>query len=173
MKQIILSTAIFLMTVSSNNLSAQSSNDVALNLKSLISGDVIEKSAEAKATEVNVRAMRDFKRSYKNTPEVKWFKSDKGYFASFSADGANTKIVYDSKGNRVYAIISYPEAKLDRQVRTQVKRIYFDATIIGVHQFEFDDKTVHVIKMLDNHSTPMTLKVCDGQIEDITSHAKK
>ena len=172
MKQIILSTAIFLMTASSNNSSAQNRNDIALNLK-ILSASLIEKASEAKATEVNIRAMRDFYRSFKNAPEAKWFKSDKGYFASFSENGTNTKIVYDSKGRRNYSIISYPEAKLDRQVRNQVKSLYFDATIIGVHEFEFDNITVHVIKMLDHNSTRMTLKVSEGQIEDITSHAKK
>src|SRR5688500_13559247 len=173
MKQIILNTAIFLMIALSNNSSAQNGNDVPLNLNSLISATLIEKASEAKVTEVNVRAMRDFSRSFKNAPETKWFKTDKGYFASFSENGKNTKIVYDSRGNRSYTIISYPESKLDRSIRTQVKSTYLEATIIGVHQFEFDNKTIHVIKMLDQNSKPMTLTVSDGQIEDITSHAKK
>ena len=89
MKKILLPIAIFLMIASSKNSSAQSSN-VALNLKSLISANLIEKTSEAKATEVNVRAMRDFNRSFKNAPEATWFKSEKGYFASFTADGKNT-----------------------------------------------------------------------------------
>jgi hypothetical protein len=172
MKQILLTTAIFLMVASTKNSSAQSANDVTLNLSGIISSLKLS-AVEAKATEVNVRAMRNFNRTYKNAPEAKWFKSDKGYFASFSADGKNTKIIYDGKGRRNYTIISYPEAKLDREVRTQVKSVYFDATIIGVHQFEFDDKTIHVIKMLDQNSKPMTLKVYEGQLEDITSHDNK
>jgi len=117
--------------------------------------------------------MRDFSRSFKNAPETKWFKTDKGYFASFFESGKNTKIVYDNRGQRTYSIISYPESKLNRQVRSRVKSVYFDATIIGVHQFEFDNKTIHVIKMLDQDSKPMTLAVTDEQIEDITTHDKK
>jgi hypothetical protein len=78
-----------------------------------------------------------------------------------------------TKGQRTYSIISYPESKLNRQVRSRVKSVYFDATIIGVHQFEFDNKTIHVIKMLDQDSKPMTLAVTDEQIEDITTHDKK
>src|SRR5688572_1198101 len=137
MKQIILSATIFLMSASSYDSSAQNGNDVPLNVNSLISATLIEKASEAKVTEVNVRAMRDFSRSFKNAPETKWFKTDKGYFASFSENGKNTKIVYDSKGQRTYSIISYPESKLNRQVRSRVKSVYYDATIIGVHQFEF------------------------------------
>jgi hypothetical protein len=168
MKQIILAAAIFLMSLSSNTSSAQS-KDVSL----ILPGIAAEKLSELKATGVNVRAMRDFNRSYKNALDVKWFKSDKGYFASFDENGTNTKIVYDREGRRCYAIISYPATKLDRRVRSLVMSTYFDATIIGVHQFEIDDKTVHVIKMLDQNSDPLTLKVIDGQIEDITSHVKK
>ena len=173
MKQIILSAAIFLMTTSTNHSSAQNNNNVVLNLKSLISAALIEKASEAKVTEVNARAMRDFSRAFKNAPETKWFKTDKGYFASFSENGKNTKVVYDSRGQRNYSIISYPESKLNRQVRSRVKSVYFDATIIGVHQFEFDNKTIHVIKMLDQDSTPMTLAVTDEQIEDITTRDNK
>src|SRR5688500_829303 len=129
MKQFLLSTVIFLMTTSTNHSSAQNSNDAGLNLNSLISATLIEKASEAKVTEVNVRAMRDFSRAFKNAPEAKWFKTDKGYFASFSENGKNTKIVYDSKGQRTYSIISYPESKLNRQVRSRVKSVYYEATI--------------------------------------------
>jgi len=173
MKQIILSIAIFLMIASSKNSSAQSNNDVALNLTSLISSTLKGTAVEAKVTSVNVHAMRDFNRAYKNISDAKWYTTEKGYFVSFDADGKNTKIVYDSRGQRSYAIISYTEAQLDRNVRTQVKSVYFDAAIIGVHQFEFDNATVYVIKMLDQHSKPLTLKVTDVQIEDITTPVKK
>jgi hypothetical protein len=172
MKQLLLSTAIFLLTASTYHSSAQGDNHFSLDLKSLISAN-LEKAIETNVTEVNIRAMRDFSRTFKNAPETKWFKSDKGYFASFSENGVNTKIVYDIKGHRTYSIISYPESRLNRQVRTRVKSVYFEATIIGVHQFEFDNKTVHVIKMLDQNSKPMTLAVTDEQIQDITTHDKK
>ena len=172
MKQVLLSTAIFLMTTSTNYSSAQNSNAASLNLNTLISA-TLEKASEVKVTRVNFRAMRDFSRSFKNAPDAKWFKTDKGYFASFSEKGVNTKVIYDSRGQRSYSIISYPESKLNRQVRSRVKSVYFDATIIGVHQFEFDNKTIHVIKMLDQNSKPMTLAVSDEQIEDITTRDKK
>jgi hypothetical protein len=169
MKPIFFATAIFLMSLTSKSSLAQSKADISL----VLSGIAAEKLSEAKATEVNIKAMRDFSRAFKNAPETKWFKTDKGYFASFDENGKNTKVVYDSRGQRSYSIISYPESKLNRQVRSRVKSVYFDATIIGVHQFEFDNKTIHVIKMLDQDSMPMTLAVTDEKIEDITTHDKK
>ena len=176
MKRTILSIAMFLMIVSSKNSSAQNSGDVALNLPGLVtalSSESEMNTREISVTAVNVRAKRDFDRSYKKIPDVKWFNSENGSFASFISDGTHTKVVYDTKGRRAYAIVSYIEAKLDRNVRALVKSTYYDATIIGIHQFEFDHKTVYVIKMLDQQSTPLTLQVSDGQMEDITTHAKK
>jgi hypothetical protein len=174
MKQIILSAAIFLMSLPSNTSSAQGNTDVSLVLPGLATINALAAShTAAKETDVNIRAIRDFSRTYKNAPDAKWFKSDKGFFVSFDEHGANTKIVYDSKGRRSYAIISYAASKLDRKVRSQVMSTYFESTIIGVHQFEFDNATVYVLKMMNQDSSPLTLKVTDDKIEDITSHDKK
>jgi hypothetical protein len=172
MKQILLSIAIILMVASSKTSSAQTHSDVSLNISSVINGNLKATAVEASISEVNTRAMRDFNRSYKNASDTKWFKSEGGYFASFSSGGTNTKIVYNNKGQRSYSIVSYTESKLNSRIREQVKSTYFDAAIIGVHEFEFDNKTVHVIKMLDQHSKPLTVTVCDGQTKDITSNAK-
>src|SRR5687767_8567407 len=106
MKQFLLSTVIFLMTASSTHLSAQSSNDIALNLAGLIaetSGIRKMKATEARPTEVSIRAMRDFTRAFKNVPEVKWFKSESGEFASFVSNGTHTKVLYDNNGYRCYS----------------------------------------------------------------------
>ena len=171
-----LTLVILMMIASSQESYAQSSNDIALNIPALLAAipsESAKSEREVRETEVNVRAMRNFTRSYKNIPGVKWFTSQSGHFASFVSNGTHTKVVYDIKGNRAYAITSYTEAKLDRNVRTLVKSTYFDSNIIGVHEFEFDNKTIYVIKLQDSRSNFATLKVSEGQIEDITSHAKK
>src|SRR5687768_1108419 len=146
MKQALLSITMFLMIASSKYSTAQSSNDIALNLPGLITVLPASelRSSEESSTKVNVRAMRDFSRTYKNVPDVKWFNSETGQFASFSSNGTHTKVVYDSKGHRAYAIISYRETNLDHGVRSLIKSKYFDASIIGVHQFEFHNSTVYV-----------------------------
>lgn len=172
MKQTLLSIAMFLMIASSKYSIAQSTNDLALNLPAIITtlSATELSSTEVRSNEVNERALRDFTRSYKNVPGVKWFNSETGQFASFSSNGTNTKVVYNVKGRRAYTIISYIEAKLDHGVRDLVKSKYYDAAIIGVHQFEFENRTVYAIKMLDHTSKPITLKVTDGKIEDITTY---
>ena len=123
---------------------------------------------EISGTNVNIKAVRDFSRLYKNINYAKWYTTGQGYSASFDLDGKNIKVVYDVNGIRLYSIISYTEQKLDLNIRDLVKCKYYDHTIIGVHQFEFENnKTVYVIKMFGTHSNAMTIKVCDGQIEQI------
>ena len=171
MKQALFSITMILMIASSKYSTAQSRTDLALNFPGLItsSSPAEPRSTETTASEVNVRAMKDFNRAYKNVPDVKWFNSESGQFASFSSNGTHTRVVYDVKGRRAYTIISYIEAKLNPSVRNLVMSKYYDAAIIGVHQFEFGNRTVYVIKMLDQQSTPLTLQVIDAQIEDITT----
>ena len=173
MKHALLTLAIFMMMALSIDVAAQTNQDVAFNyLPSGTStpGDKIE---ETKVAGVHVKATRNFNRLHKNTPDARWSVTEKGSSVSFSSNGTNTKILYDNKGRSLYTIISYTESHLDPQVIELVKSKYYDNTIIGVHQFEFENKTVYVIKMQDELSNPVTLKVCDGQVEDITSYAKK
>lgn len=173
MKQFFLSIAVLVLSLSTKNSPAQSANDIALNYSSALSALADNNSAAIAVTRVHIKAVRDFNRSHKNSPDAKWFRTDKGFSASFSSDGKNTKAVYDAKGNRQYEIISYIEQHLDAGIRKLVKSTYYDNTIIGVHQFEFENnKTVYVIKMLDQKSAPVTLTVCDGQVNDITSPSK-
>ena len=120
---------------------------------------------EITVTNVNIKAVRDFARLYRNINNAKWYTTGKGYSASFDMDGKNIKVVYDINGMRQYTIISYTEKYLDFGIRDLVKRNFYDHNIIGVHQFEFENnKTVYVIKMIDAQSNAMTVKVYDGQI---------
>lgn len=175
MNQILLAAAILVLMVPPNNSSAQFPNDVANNYIPSPS-DIMDSNTrvETKVTGINFKALRDFSRSYRNVNDAKWFITKNGYTASFDSKGINTQVIYDSRGWQLYSMLSYPENKLSPKIRHLVKSSYYDADIIGIHQFEFNNnKTVYVIKMLDKQSQPMTLKVYNGQIEDITSHAKK
>jgi hypothetical protein len=126
----------------------------------------------ADVSAVNIKAVRNFNRSHKHVSNPKWFTTDEGFTAGFSSEGKNTKVVYDKKGTRQYEIISYTEQHLDAGIRNLVKSSYYDNSIIGIHQFEFANKTVYVVKMLDAKSAPVTLTVCDGHIKDITTQKK-
>jgi len=171
MKPITLVIALF-MTITSTAISrAQSSKDISLNQGVLLTALTSEyiMTGEIKVTNVNIKAVRDFTRLYRNITDAKWFTTDKGYSVSFYSNGKNTKVEYHSKGWRLYSIISYTEKDLDFSIRDLVKRNYYDSNIIGIQQFEFaNNKTLYIIKMMDMQSKVATLKVSEGQIEDIT-----
>jgi hypothetical protein len=173
MKYIVLLAAILLAT-NSTNVSAQGDNETAMSLahvKGVNSSENKLKSTECKATRVSIRAMRDFCKSHKDVTDARWFKTQRGEIATFRTNNSHTKIVYDKKGNRLYTMISYHESKLDHHVRHLVKSNYYDADIIGVHEFQFEKKTIYVIKLQDQQSDFLTLKVCDGQAEEISSRS--
>lgn len=174
MKKLILPIAIMMLQFITSSTYAQPGSDVAFLNPTIIAGYLREANIaamfETKVTKVNIKAARDFSRSFNDPADVKWYSSPDGFSASFDSEGVNTKVLYDKKGRRIYSIKSYTENKLDRKIRTRVRRNYFDDTIIGVHQFEFENnKTVYVIKMLGQNSQPKTLTLCDGLINDITT----
>lgn len=125
---------------------------------------------ETKMMNVNINAVRDFTRSYKNVRDAKWFHTEGGYVASFLSHGTYTKIAYGHKGRWLYNLLEYTEANLAAEIRHLVKSRYYDHDIFVIHQYEFDDnKTVYLIRMQYQDSKSITLKVFDGEIEVIAS----
>jgi hypothetical protein len=201
MKRIFLITATFMMMATSKNAGAQWNNDVAPNHSSptgnhkakspdkkkfkarsaTVHGNVLKDFmrsnrilSETKAINVNINAVRHFIRSYGDISDAKWFATECGYIANFLSKGIYTKIAYDEKGRWLYNLLEYTEANLAFEIRHRVKRNYYDDDIFVVHQYEFDNnKTVYLIRMRDQQSNIVTLKVCDGEIEDITPFDKK
>ncbi len=126
---------------------------------------------ETKMMNVNINAVRDFTRLYKNVENAKWFTSEAGYVASFLSKGIYTKVAYDIKGMWLYNLLEYTEADLAFEIRDRVKRKYYDDDILVVHQFEFENnKTVYLIRMQDRQSNIVTLKVCNEDMEYIAAH---
>ena len=199
MKQLFLIFAFFTMIASCKTYKAQRTNDVSNNspapidLKTIfldkksfqtrtltVSPNVLNSFvrssrilSEAKLTEVNIAAVRHFTCFYKDVSEGKWFTTEAGYVVNFLSKGTYTKVFYDIKGRWLYNLLEYPEANLIFEIRDMVKRTYYDNDILAVHQFEFDkEKTVYLIRTRNQHSNIVTLKVCDGEIEDITNYEK-
>ena len=93
--------------------------------------NIIEKSL------VNERAYKDFKKQYKTSDE-KWAKSKGGITASFKADNIRYAVYYDKKGHWIATIKSYAENLLKKDIRTMVKREYFDFDINGIQEIEYN-----------------------------------
>ena len=112
---------------------------------------------------VNIKAVRDFTRSYKNATQVKWVVLDDGFLAHCYYDSIQTRIVYDNRGNRVCVFRSYGESKLPRDIRHVVKSQYYDYNIFCVTELTNRNGTIYFIK-IEDASQWKTLRVGDGDI---------
>ena len=196
MKPLFLIITFLIAIVSSKNSSAQTSSNVKFNLPSLINPKILSTDkknskprftnvkmsvldnfarsskilSETKVTKVNINAARHFLRAYKNIPDAQWFQTEGGSIANFHSKGIDTKIVYDDKGRWFYNLLSYTEANLTFEIRDLVMSKYYDNDILVVHEYQFkNDKTVYIIRMGSQQFKIVTLKVCDGEIADITN----
>lgn len=181
MKKIVFLTGLILMILSVRYSAAQTSHGVEINLTpftEITSANMyVQKQfirshnnlVRIKITAVNIKAARDFARLHGNLSDATWFKSDGAYIANLQSGGISTRIVYDEKGRWFYNVLSYAEGKLDVTIRDMVKSSYHDNDIIDVHQYQFESKTVYLIKMIDQQSNMITVKVFDGKMEVVPS----
>jgi hypothetical protein len=181
MQKIVFLTGLITLIASVRYSAAQSAHGIEITLTpfgeiSSVNADVQRKFirshqnlVEIKITSVHIKAARNFARSHNNISDAKWFKSNGGYIANLQSGGINKRIVYDEKGRWFYNVLSYAEDKLDVTIRDMVKSKYYDHDIIDVHQYQFQSKTVYLVKMIDQQSNFVTVKVHDGRMEVISS----
>ncbi len=114
--------------------------------------------------DINIKAVRNFIREFKNADHAKWFKLNNGFAVQFTMDGFNTKVYYDKKGNYESMIRSYSEAQMPREVRHQVKRTFYDFSICQVHEIIRDNNTIYIVTIEDKTSQKK-IKVENGEME--------
>lgn len=104
----------------------------------------------------------------------KWFDYRNGYAAVFMADSVRYRVEYDHRGDWSGTEKNYQEAKLDRDVRSVVKRVYFDYTISGIREITLPDLSnvpVYIIRIEDERSIK-NLCVYEGEIKVLEDYLK-
>jgi hypothetical protein len=114
--------------------------------------------------EVNQKAMRDFKKTFKDVSNEKWYSVKNGFLAEFSSNSSKNRVVYDKKGHWVFTVSYYEEKSLPAEIRAIVKPVYYDYTISRVEEVHTDDKTIYIIHV-QNGTRLKTLRVCDGEMD--------
>ena len=121
---------------------------------------------------VNVKAVRDFVKSCKKAESIHWYPDTKGTFVYYYINGNKGRRFYDTKGDFVYNILSYPEEFLETDIRKLVKSIYYmDYTITWVNEIQTGDKTSFIVHLSDKTSWK-TIMVCEGEIEVLEEFKK-
>ena len=119
---------------------------------------------------VNIKAVRDFMKTYNTISNEKWKILEDGYVVSFAIDSDIKKIFYDEKGSFLYTVDYYPETKLPKDVRGAVKRLYHDYSIAIVREINFDKRNQSPIYLIHvkNDSLFKTVRFSEGKILEAT-----
>jgi len=151
---------------SSNNIQSAEQFKMPLKInKSVLPAET--NSAILDVSMVSAKALKDFKKSYKNPGDAKWVKSDYGVTARFNSNGIDNVIYYDKKGNWEGSLKGYFEDKLDRTVRGIVKQKYYDYKITYVQEVETGANVGMPTYMvhIEGDNDFKIVKVCDGAMD--------
>jgi hypothetical protein len=100
--------------------------------------DVYEPANDAGATlsesSINIRAVRDFKKRYKNAIDETWLPATKGFAVRFLDNGVSTTVRYTAAGNWLHTMKRYHEPNLPREIRALVKPVYYDYSIVVIYE---------------------------------------
>jgi hypothetical protein len=113
---------------------------------------------------VNMKALKDFNKTFKEVDDANWFKTKEGFIAQFKKDGISTRVDYNRKGRFLAMIRYYDENKLPKDVRHLVRSNYYDYKINLVIEVTYDNITAYLVKIEDEKTTK-TIRVIDGEWE--------
>ncbi|MBS1935095.1 MAG: hypothetical protein JST96_13925, partial [Bacteroidetes bacterium] len=78
------------------------------------------------SSDINAKAVKNFSKTFKNAANTQWYKIEDGFLAHFSENGVEKRTYYDKRGNWHFTIAYLDEKALPKDVRRDVKSIYYD-----------------------------------------------
>ena len=119
-----------------------------------------------------VKANRDLWARVGDKKNEAWYKLPKGYLATYEEEGVESRYVYDWKGYWLYSIATYQEDHLPAEVRKEVKRNYYDYSIVWVKEVKEGDDNVYVVHV-ENKTEWKDLSVQDGELKVLKAFCKQ
>lgn len=119
-----------------------------------------------------VRATRDLWKRVGEQKDEAWYKLPKGYLAVYTEDDRQNRYVYDKKGNWLYALLTYQEKDLPKDVRGLVKGTYYDYSITWAKEIRQGDETVYVVHVESNNEWK-DVSIRDGEMQTLKTICKK
>ena len=114
---------------------------------------------------VNKKAASDFKERFGNPEGTQWFSDKNGFTSYFKVEGFTDKVCYDKKGNWMYSMILYNESKLPKDVRANVKSVYYDMAIVLVKEIQTVKGKGYVINLEDKTTIRIVKVNVEGEME--------
>lgn len=124
----------------------------------------------------SVKAIKSFKKSFKNINNEKWYEMPDGYRVKFTANGAHSnifyKVDYDNKGNWLHTIRSYDEKELPGSIRDQIRMTYLDYKIATVDELNLPGNQTTFIIHLEGTNDWINVEITDGQMDELQRYNK-
>jgi len=118
-------------------------------------------------SEINIRAVRHFMKTFPSVRDEKWFVITNGYMVKYKQeDSVSVRVDYDVKGNWSYTIRYYNEKKLPKDVRKLVRSTWYDYTISTIEELQIDTNFIYIVHIHDGDDWKM-IRVADGEATEI------
>ncbi len=125
-----------------------------------------EKNNTVNLNAISLKAVKDFKKSYKMVSNENWYKGSDCFNAQFTLNGITNLIYYNKKGQWAGSLKVYSEDKMPGDIRDIVKREYYDYEITSVQEIETIDSygiPTYIVHLEDNNNIKL-IRVRDGEM---------
>jgi hypothetical protein len=113
------------------------------------------------------KAVRNFRKTFKNVSNEKWYEMPDGYRVNFTAKDIRCRLDYDKNGNWMHTIRYYDEKKLPVEVRRLVVSNYLDYHIRTVEEIEAPRNVIFYVVHLEGETNWINIKVSDNEINEL------
>jgi hypothetical protein len=124
-------------------------------------------SSTAAADVAIARAVKNFKETFKNVRNEKWYSMQEGYRANFTLNGIRYRLDYDKNGRWMHTIKYYDEKKLPAEVRRLVASSYLDYNVRSVEEIEVQRTPLFYVIHLEGEKEWINIKVAEYEIYEI------
>lgn len=119
----------------------------------------------------NTKALRNFRKEFKNTSGESWYSLQDGYRVKFMQDGIYNMADYNAKGKWLRTIRYYDETGLPKNIRNVVRHEFLDFTIFLVMEMNLPQSTIYLVKIEDTNSWK-TVRIAGDDMDVIESFTK-
>ncbi len=114
------------------------------------------------ANDINVKAMRYFRSTFKNVSNENWYIISDGYLAEFTAQDVRNRVVYDRQGSLCYYIQYYNAKNFPDKLSKIVRPTYYDYAIVSAEEVQAADQTYYIVH-IQNDTRLKTIRVNEDE----------
>jgi len=149
--------------------SAQSNSHASTNgapVSPILISAIADRTASGYLNNIRTRAVRDFEKNFTANGNEKWYQMPYGFRATFKLDDIDYRVDYDKKGNRLDALRTYTEKKLPSTIRSMVKTVYYDYSIVLVEEITKPRNETTYIIHLEGETEWINIRAQNREMEE-------